>query len=140
MEKKSTSKKATKRTVKNQEVTFAGKIARKSTFKASKWSRVPGTARKFKKEELEVIHSVRIFSATDKAGKEYWFIKVLFKEGKELYEVSFTPDLKLIDEAEHGDYIDPEKFMWYKLTDGEEVIERAYGVIISDDEDDDMPY
>ena len=136
----SNSKTSVKKTAKKtsaKEVLFAGKVARKSNFKTSKWSVIPNTVRKFTEDELEAIHSIRIFSATDKkTGEEYWFIKVLYmeEESGELYEISFTPDLKLIDKAEHGDHIDPKRFRWYKMTDGDQVIERAYGTILKDDD------
>lgn len=138
----SNSKTSAKKTVKKsaaKEMLFAGKVARKSNFKTSKWSLVSGTVRKFTEEELEAIHSIRLFSATDKnTREEYWFIKVLFEEEGEIFEISFTPDLCLIDKGEHKDYLDPKSFMWYKLTDGDQVIERAKGKIIKND--DGLPY
>lgn len=156
MEKKSTSKaskasKNTKATVSNskksaaKEILFAGEVARKSNFKTSKWSLISGTVRKFTEEEIDAIHSIRLFMATDKkTGEEYWFIKVLLEEDGEMYEMSFTPDLCLIDKGQHKDYLDPKSFMWYKLTDGDQVIKRAKGKILKDKREDDgidnVPY
>lgn len=129
---------------KAKEILFAGKISREANWNPSKWELVSGSVRMFTEDELEVIHSIRLYECTSKESEEsYWKVFCYYEaEGKIRY-ITFTPDLKLIDKGQHGDWIDPESFKWYKLTDGKQEIERARGKILKDrrkDEEDDMPY
>lgn len=138
MEKKSTSAAKTASTSKNRkntQETFAGKVARKS-YQESKWALVEDSVMKFTKKELARIKDIRIWLAKEGTDDEYWWIKVRYTgKGGDIYEVTFKPDLKLTKKATHGDYLDPEKFIWYNITDGEQTLERAMSAIITDEED-----
>lgn len=139
MEKKATSAAKTASTSKNRkntQETFAGKVARKCDYQESKWTLVDDSLMKFTKKELARIKDIRLWLAKAGTDDEYWWIKVRYtgKDGS-LYEVKFTPDLKLTKKAKHGDYLDPEKFLWYSITDGKQVLERAMSIIITPEEE-----